>query len=475
MNTIHLHQNNNLCSGCGTCVAICPVNCIEMKDNDFGEFRPHLAGRCISCGNCLKVCPFNPENLGEDEISKTLFEKIERIQHLPQCGFFLDSYIGYSNAHRFTSASGGLATWFLEYLLVNKIVDAVACVGRGISKDSLLEYKIVENVKDLRSCSGSAYYAVEMSQILQKIKESKKRYAIVGLPCFIKAIRLASNYDKVLKENISFAVGLVCGHLPAKALVDFVAMGANKSANICNIKFRVKDAECKQSNYNVEYTYSDNTKIKYFFVNDLGLAHGNKLFTQRSCEFCDDIFAECADVVFMDAWLPEYEHDTNISGMSMVITRSKIAKLIFDKAVIDIIPISITKVIESQTRVGVVQYKRKALYIRVFLAKLFGMSVPNKRIVKPQFLEIPSLFLETLFLDIARKKLRLEWNLVKEHPAYYAQLKKSVLLRMRIGWLLSGRYLSNAIRKLNMQQRWDLLKRISIIKLVYFLLNIKVK
>lgn len=29
----------------------------------------------------------------------------------------------------------------------------------------------------------------------------------------------------------------------------------------------------------------------------------------RACNYCDDVFAECADVTCMDAWLPEYSQD----------------------------------------------------------------------------------------------------------------------------------------------------------------------
>ena len=46
--------NEKLCDLCGTCVAVCPVDCIELTefdliiDNDI----------CTNCNVCVKICPF---------------------------------------------------------------------------------------------------------------------------------------------------------------------------------------------------------------------------------------------------------------------------------------------------------------------------------------------------------------------------------------------------------------------------------
>jgi len=36
----------------------------------------------------------------------------------------------------------------------------------------------------------------------------------------------------------------------------------------------------------------------------------NGFFKLNACNFCDDIFAELADVVFMDAWIDPYIYDS---------------------------------------------------------------------------------------------------------------------------------------------------------------------
>jgi MinD superfamily P-loop ATPase len=42
------------CSGCGDCVQVCPVGCLEMAGPLPWLPRP-LA--CVSCGVCVLICP----------------------------------------------------------------------------------------------------------------------------------------------------------------------------------------------------------------------------------------------------------------------------------------------------------------------------------------------------------------------------------------------------------------------------------
>jgi coenzyme F420-reducing hydrogenase beta subunit len=44
------------------------------------------------------------------------------------------------------------------------------------------------------------------------------------------------------------------------------------------------------------------------------------MFTPMACNSCTDVFAHCADIVIMDAWLPEYTKDYR--GHTLVIVRT---------------------------------------------------------------------------------------------------------------------------------------------------------
>jgi Fe-S-cluster-containing hydrogenase component 2 len=45
--------DNRKCDFCGTCVAVCPTDAIELKESVIEVDRE----RCIGCGSCSDICP----------------------------------------------------------------------------------------------------------------------------------------------------------------------------------------------------------------------------------------------------------------------------------------------------------------------------------------------------------------------------------------------------------------------------------
>lgn len=43
------------CDFCGTCVAVCPYDAINLYENDFEAIK----SRCTDCNICVSVCPLN--------------------------------------------------------------------------------------------------------------------------------------------------------------------------------------------------------------------------------------------------------------------------------------------------------------------------------------------------------------------------------------------------------------------------------
>lgn len=44
----------NLCVACGSCVKVCPLQIITIKQGVFANIDYE---RCIGCGKCSKTCP----------------------------------------------------------------------------------------------------------------------------------------------------------------------------------------------------------------------------------------------------------------------------------------------------------------------------------------------------------------------------------------------------------------------------------
>lgn len=46
------------CCGCEACRQICPMKCIEMKEDEEGFMYPFIQEEvCINCDRCIRVCP----------------------------------------------------------------------------------------------------------------------------------------------------------------------------------------------------------------------------------------------------------------------------------------------------------------------------------------------------------------------------------------------------------------------------------
>ncbi len=49
--------DRGLCTGCGTCIGVCPTQLIDLRYID-GEAEPYLAKPpCVNCKPCLEICP----------------------------------------------------------------------------------------------------------------------------------------------------------------------------------------------------------------------------------------------------------------------------------------------------------------------------------------------------------------------------------------------------------------------------------
>ncbi|MFX1418122.1 MAG: 4Fe-4S binding protein [Promethearchaeota archaeon] len=63
----------DLCTGCGTCVDICPMKAIKLK-NDISSIKRK---RCIGCGNCVAKCPSEAIKMVKRERQFTPFPSMD--------------------------------------------------------------------------------------------------------------------------------------------------------------------------------------------------------------------------------------------------------------------------------------------------------------------------------------------------------------------------------------------------------------
>lgn len=53
---VKIYVDDDKCSGCGTCVDVCPVGVYEL-DTDAGKTKRKAEDECIECQACVDQCP----------------------------------------------------------------------------------------------------------------------------------------------------------------------------------------------------------------------------------------------------------------------------------------------------------------------------------------------------------------------------------------------------------------------------------
>ncbi|VGO12148.1 hypothetical protein PDESU_00699 [Pontiella desulfatans] len=366
------------CIGCGACASVIPSK-ISMEFDGYGLFKPVLPEQ-LDEEELLNVCPFADEGSNEDQLAELFFPKGKKDVHL---GHYESIYTGHvtEGDYRSRGSSGGVVSWILAELLKQGLVDGVIHVKAGPSPtDRLFEYTISTSVEEVLAGAKSKYYPIEMSRVMDEIRTREGRFVFVGIPCFIKAARNLACLDPEINKRIRYYVGLVCGHLKSKAFADCVAWQAGiEPGKLESVDFRVKLPAGRVSEYGIKVCGDGVEKtapVASYYGTDWGLG----FFKYSACEYCDDVFAETADVAVGDAWLAKYMDDP--LGNSVVISRTgdldNLIQIALKETRLNFVECSVEDAVESQS--GGLRHRRDGLSFRLAMKRDAGEWAPLKRV-----------------------------------------------------------------------------------------------
>lgn len=437
----------DVCIGCGGCATV--EKNIEMKFDSRGLLQPK--GSVRDSTRVSNVCPFATSR-NEDAIGAALFGS-EGVSHDVRIGYYRSVYVGHvaEEAFRSRGSSGGFVTWILTELLNRGLIDGVIHVKSSIEEGVIFEYGVSTTIDEIIDGAKSKYYPVHFDKVIKKIKGNGRRYAFVGVPCFVKSIRLICEKDEVLKSQISYCIALFCGHMKSANYSQFISGQVGILPHeLRSIDFRVKNPSAPANRYGFSVEYSRNgAMLRRSLSNSklYGVDWGLGYFKPKACDWCDDIVGELADVSSGDAWLPGYVSDPG--GNNVVIVREKVIdEIIREGQKSTVLRLDVktpNEVQESQE--GNYRHRREGLLVRMENAERKGTWYPEKRI-----------FCDVSNISIRRRNLYLHREYISRlsHDVFLASDKKPLLFAMRMSipeikyyWLSSR--LVRGLAKLSIQ------------------------
>lgn len=377
----------NYCSGCGACSYKFPQE-IKIQMNELGMYKAQLVSKRSTIPNINSICPFSGKSQNEWEIGESLFSKSKDILFNKVIGYYHNLYAGHVKvgSYREKGSSGGMVSWLLDELIDRSLIDGVIHVSATNSTNKLFEYSLSFSKEEIRKKSKSRYYPIDFSKILYEVtnKYPNYRFAFVGVPCFIKAIRLLQKEDLSIKEQIPYTIGLVCGHLKSTAFAQSFAWQSNIDPfKIKAIDFRHTEGNHLANQYFVKTEGEDISSKKEVSIikqnkSFFGFLWGEGFFKYNCCDYCDDVFAETADITLGDAWLPQYVSDS--MGTNIVVIRNEQLKNIIQekKTDLNLNELSAEDIISSQD--AGYRHKQKYIAYRIYKKQRSRVWVPLKRI-----------------------------------------------------------------------------------------------
>lgn len=176
------------CTGCGACLAVCPVSAISMDGGADGFAHAVINDdACIHCGRCAKACPIlNPPELRTQEAV----------------------YAAQSPSHDvlLTSASGGafyeLARTFLR--------DGGTVYGAALDiadSHATIAHEGVRSEEGLARLQGSKYALGAAYPVFREVQDRLKageRVLYSGLPCQVAGLYgyLGRDYDNLVTVDV---------------------------------------------------------------------------------------------------------------------------------------------------------------------------------------------------------------------------------------------------------------------------------
>jgi len=291
------------CVGCGTCVVVCPLNCLE-----YGEEKPSLIKECKVCGICAQTCPQYEWSLTKTE--NFVFGRERKSEE--EFGIYRRLVIAQAKDDKVLKVcqDGGVVTALLTFASEKGLIDGAIAAGISQEKPFHPIPKLATTLGEILECAGTKYsYSPNLLALAEGVKQKKASMAFVGTPCQIRAIRKMQMFGlKKYTASLKFLIGLMCSEcFTYEGLMEKHIRGA-LSLNLSGIR---------KMNIKGKMLVTTESGVK-----TVSLAEA-KQYARKSCSFCDDFSSELADVSV---------GGLGLEGWTFVVLRSRMGEEVFAEA-----------------------------------------------------------------------------------------------------------------------------------------------
>lgn len=310
MNSVEQIVRNGLCTGCGLCAGIAPDN-IQMRMTDAGYLRPQVSGQIPPEAN-KDIEAACPGMVVAHQPSKTPYHPIWGPIEACRTGYSTDGDV------RRQGSSGGGISALLIHLLETKQIDFAAHIAVSNEDPLRNELQLSATREDVIRGAGSRYAPAAPLARLGELIQSGKRYAFVGKPCDVAALRQYLRRHPALQERIPYLLSFMCAGTPSlKGTHQVIRKLGFQPQEV--VKFRYRgDGWPGMAKAETE----DGRSAEMDYSSSWGTVLNQHL--QFRCKICPDGTGEFADVVCADAWYGKdgYPDFAERDGRSLILSRT---------------------------------------------------------------------------------------------------------------------------------------------------------
>lgn len=304
-----------LCTGCGACMASCPVDAIILTEDREGFRYPVIdEAKCIKCGKCDSVCGMYKENSRGEGNSNEIF------------------YAGYlKNTEDLSEVSSGGAFWALVNVVISRGGVVYGAASHGIED---IVHERAETISEAEKFRRSKYfqsYAVNSYAQVKNDLISGREVLFSGTACQVDAL-----YNFLGKEYSNlYTCEVVCHGVPSMTVFRSYRSELEEKYNskMNELVFRDKTFGWRNNHYKIRFENGEVIKepsVKNLF--HAGYLQG--IFYRPSCGQCKYAqLPRVSDITLADYW--RYEGELikgNNMGISLIVCSSEKGRGLLENA-----------------------------------------------------------------------------------------------------------------------------------------------